>query len=610
MLITKNIIVKNSKLYKNLGYISEDKYIDISIKDLSTGSNMKIIAQCDYCYLEKEVSYKEYNRNISSNGKYSCSYKCGALKAKDNNLLKYGVESTNSLEEIKIKQKKTILEKYGVEHISKDENTKISKSEKMKSYDMSSKFKNYWNTITDEEKKNFNTKRINTNIKKYGEENISRIEEVKNKKEETFNKKWGGYTLQSTILREKVKKTILERYGVEDILQSELVKSKIFKTNLEKYGNIIPSKSDLVKDKISKNNVMKKEQFRSKFTISNLPDYISYIGDRKYNFFCNDCNQIYIIDYDNYYKRSKSKNPCCTICYPILENKSIKEKELLNFIKLIYIGEIIDNYRDGLEIDIYLPGLNIGFEFNGLYWHSEEYKENGYHLDKLNHFKEKGIRIIHIWEDDWDNNKLILKSQIKNLLGLTENKIFARKCEVKEIIDNSHIDFLSKNHIQGFIRSNIKLGLYVNNELVSLMTFDQFEGRKKMEEGGWNLSRFCNKINCNVIGGASKLLNFFIKTYNPSRIISYADKSWSQGELYYRLGFFKVNESKPNYQYIIDGKRNNKQKFTKQKLLKSGYDKSLTESQIMKNIGYRIYDCGQIKFQFNIQYIVGELNSQ
>jgi hypothetical protein len=602
MLITKNIIVKNSKLYKSLGYISEDKYIDISIKDLSTGSNIKIIAQCDYCYLEKEISYKEYNRNISSNGKYSCSYKCGALKVKDNNLLKYGVESTNSLEEIKIKQKKTILEKYGVDHVSKDENIKIRKSEKMKSYDVSNKIKNYWNTITDEEKKDLNIKRINTNIERYGEENISRIEDVKNKKEETFNNKWGGYTLKSSILKEKVKKTILEKYGVDNILQSELVKSKIFKTNIERYGNIIPSKSDLVKEKISQNNIMKKEQFRSKFTISNLPDFISYIGDRKYNFLCNVCNQIYIIDYDNYYKRSKSKNTCCTICYPLLENKSIKEKELLNFIKSIYDGVVIDGYRDGLEIDIYLPELKIGFEFNGLYWHSEEYKDNNYHLDKMNHFKEKGIRIINIWEDDWDNNKLILKSQIKNLLGLTENKIFARKCQIRELTDNSHIDFLYKNHIQGFIRSNIKIGLYYNNELVSLMTFDVFEGRKKMEEGGWNLSRFCNKININVIGGASKLLNYFIKTYNPSRIISYADLSWSEGNLYYKLGFSKINESKPNYQYIIDGKRNNKQKFTKQKLLKMGYDTSLTESQIMINIGYRIYDCGQIKFQINIKY--------
>ena len=98
------------------------------------------------------------------------------------------------------------------------------------------------------------------------------------------------------------------------------------------------------------------------------------------------------------------------------------------------------------------------------------------------------------------------------------------------------------------------------------MTFDSFEGRKKMEEGGYNLSRFCNKININVVGGASKLLNYFIKTYNPSRIISYADKDWSIGQLYYTLGFTNVGGNGPDYKYIVDNKRVHKSRYKKSKL--------------------------------------------
>ena len=240
-----------------------------------------------------------------------------------------------------------------------------------------------------------------------------------------------------------------------------------------------------------------------------------------------------------------------------------------------------------------MPDLNLGFEFNGLYWHSDKYKENNYHLNKTKYFKEKGIRIIHIFEDDWYLKQDIICSQIKNLLGLTETKIFARKCHVKEIKSS---EFLDKNHIQGNVKSNIKLGLFYNDELVSLMTFDNFEGRKKMEEGGWNLSRFCNKINCNVIGGASKLLNYFIKTYKPLRIISYADRIWSEGNLYYQLGFKLVNETKPDYKYIIDGVKKHKSGFKKSKL-----NTLLTESQEMKNKGInKIYDCGKLKFEINI----------
>jgi hypothetical protein len=285
----------------------------------------------------------------------------------------------------------------------------------------------------------------------------------------------------------------------------------------------------------------------------------------------------------------------CTVCNPIGDSQSIKEKDLSKYIKSIYNGEIIQSHRDGMEIDIYLPELKLGFEFNGLYWHSEEWKDKNYHLKKTNYFKERGIRIIHIWEDDWDFKGNIVKSQIKNWLGLTEIKIFARNCEVK-VIDSSKISnsFLNENHIQGGDKSNLKLGLYFGNELVSIMTFNKLEGRKKMEDGGWNLSRFCNKLETNIIGGASKLLNHFIKEWKPKRIISYADLDWSKGDLYYKLGFKMVNTSKPDYKYIINNKRYNKQNFKKSNLKIT----SVSEGEYMRSIGVKkIWDCGKIKFQ-------------
>ena len=208
---------------------------------------------------------------------------------------------------------------------------------------------------------------------------------------------------------------------------------------------------------------------------------------------------------------------------------------------------------------------------------------------KTNYFKERGIRIIHIWEDDWIFKQNIVKSQISNLLKNNSNNIFARKCLVKLVSIKETRTFLDDNHIQGFVSSKIKLGLYYNNELVSIMTFDSFEGRKKMEEGGYNLSRFCNKLGYNVVGGASKLLAYFIKNYNPTRIVSYADKDWSIGNLYYTLGFKNVGENGPDYKYIVDNKRVHKSRYKKSRL-----STTLTESVIMN----RIYDCGKIKFEY------------
>lgn len=132
------------------------------------------------------------------------------------------------------------------------------------------------------------------------------------------------------------------------------------------------------------------------------------------------------------------------------------------------------------------------------------------------------------------------------------------------------------------------------------MTFDKFEGRKKMEDNGWNLSRFCNKLNTTVIGGASKLLSYFIKTYNPSRIVSYADKSWSNGSLYDALNFKKVSTSSPDYKYIVDNKRSHKSNFTKSKLKEMGWSFD-SEKNIMYNLkNYRIYDCGKYKYEWKI----------
>ena len=90
-------------------------------------------------------------------------------------------------------------------------------------------------------------------------------------------------------------------------------------------------------------------------------------------------------------------------------------------------------------------------------------------------------------------------------------KIFARKCLVEEVYVKESRKFLDDNHIQGFVNSSFKIGLYYQDELVSIMTFDSFEGRKKMEDGSYNLSRFCNKLGYNVVGVASKLLSYFIK---------------------------------------------------------------------------------------------------
>ena len=182
-------------------------------------------------------------------------------------------------------------------------------------------------------------------------------------------------------------------------------------------------------------------------------------------------------------------------------------------------------------------------------------------------------------------------------------KIYARKCEIKTPNNKDVREFLINNHIQGFVGSNIKLGLYFEDELVSLMTFGNL--RKSLgqvsSEGSYELLRFCNKLGYSIIGGASKLFKYFLNNYDVKEITSYSDSSRGVGNLYKLLNFEFIHESTPNYYYIINGVKKHRFNFRKDKLIREGGDPNKTEVQIMNEKGYfRIFDCGSKKWIFNM----------
>jgi len=326
------------------------------------------------------------------------------------------------------------------------------------------------------------------------------------------------------------------------------------------------------------------------------------------NIICKDCDKIFKISKTLFNHKLLENIKLCPFCNPpTISNNEIK---IFNFITNIYNDQIITNSKKiipPLELDIFLPELKLAFEYNGLYWHNELNKENNYHLNKTELCEEQEIQLIHIYEDDWIYKQDIVKSMILNKLEKTENKIFARKCEIKEISNNKLIkSFLDENHIQGFVGSKIKIGLFYNKELVSLITFGNRRvamGKKTTNDGEYELLRFCNKLNTNVVGGASRLFKYFIKNYKPTEITTYADRSFSQGKLYETLGFKFIEKTKPNYYYVIGRKKYHRFNFRKNILIKEGFDPNKTEHEIMlERKIYRIYNSGNLKyiFDFNI----------
>jgi len=570
---------------------------------------------CEYC--GKSLKFKE-NFSIGY-GKY-CSKKCTSRatrdKVKQTNLNKYGVEFPLQNEKILNKVKQTNLNKYGVESTLLNKNVKNKiKQTNIEKYGVENPFQS----------KLIRNKIKQTNLNKYGVENIFENEEVRKKINVKY---WNKTNDERKKIVQKAKQTNINKYGVSTVLLLEENRNKQKKIIKKKYGvefalqnpEIYKKSREKIRkkyevDNISQSLIIKKNK-KNKFLINWAKKLNISINNIKYDNgifiikqYCKNHNS-FKINYDDLYNRfNMGVINICTKCNPINKQSKIKEREIADFIDNDLNLKYDRNNRkilNGKEIDFYFPEYKLGIEFNGLYYHSNKFITKKYHLNKTEFAEKQNIQLLHIFEDEWIFKKDLIKSIIKSKLNIFDKKIYARKCEIREINDNQLVrEFLERNHLQGFVGSKYKIGLFHNDELISLMIFSRKRialGSKNNNNNEFELLRFCNKLNTQVIGGASKLLNYFVKIYKPKSILTFADRRYSNGKLYQRLGFKFIKKTKPNYWYFKKNKliRYHRFNFRKDILVKKGYDSNKTEKQIMTENGYYyIYDCGNKKYVLN-----------
>lgn len=272
-----------------------------------------------------------------------------------------------------------------------------------------------------------------------------------------------------------------------------------------------------------------------------------------------------------------------------------------------------------LELDFYLPDYKLAIECNPTATHnsSTPYKDieeirilsPSYHKHKTDLCESKGIFLFHIFGYEWGHKRNIVFSMLTNYLGKNDETIYARKCKIVEVNATDAELFLNNNHRQGSANSPIRLGLEFEGQLVSLMTFGKMRGTigtgKEDLVDCFELVRFCSLLNTSVVGGASKLFNYFIKEYNPKQIRSFSDRAHTSGKLYPFLGFIEIRKSDPGYVWVdtktdkayhrINAQKQNIKKF----LDDDSIDLDKTETEIMIEHGFvQVFDSGTITWEW------------
>lgn len=477
---------------------------------------------------------------------------------------------------------------------------------------------------------------------RYGVDNVSELEEVRSKISKANS---------SEEVAAKRKNTCLLRYGVDNVSKAPEIRLKLSEvmrtdeylkgreqTCIDRYGHTTPMRADKVKAKQRQTCIDRYGMAGHPHTVSDFAKmmtdsskvnrYIEFRDDpKKYieeNFECAPtarelANHLGVTDTPVY--DTLVANDCQDL---VVRTFSRMEDEVCNFLKSIKNDIKIERDNRTIikpqEIDIYLPEYKIGIECNPAATHNSsvtdpwgaEPKYYKYHQSKSISANDAGVFLFHIFGYEWQNKQEIVKSMLANLLHLNSESVGARKTYIEEISYQECKKFLDTNHRQGNTSAKIRLGLKLNitGELISVMTFNHVRNtigyKRDSSETDWELSRFCNKLNTSVVGGASKLFKYFIKSHPNCKIVSFSDVAHTKGNLYSMLGFKKVSISSPGYVWtdLYDNKYYNRvscQKRNLQKLL-NDYTldiENLTEKQIMEDHKFvRLYDSGVIRWEY------------
>jgi hypothetical protein len=527
---------------------------------------------------------------------------------------RYGVTNPSQIAEVKKKKAETLSKNYGVPNPSQ---SSVIQERKRK---------------TSQERYGMDCplaapevrRKIQATVQAhYGVSNIAQASSVKDKKQTTTQAHYGvDNPFQAAAVQAKAKDTCLKRYGKPFSGSVTAIREKMQASLLAHYGVRNPAQSAVVREKVKQSTLKTQEASLRRFYGN---DTYEKLHDPEF------WRQEYLVKKKTLEQIAEelgvNKASCGNYMFQVAPDIPVRisawvskqERELMEFLQANYAGSILSQKTLGqisrekglvsepnqinlrFSLDLYLPDLNLAIEHNGLYWHSTlEHPDPLYHLSKTEACESLGIRLIHIWEDDWNTHRSLMESKLLHIMGQNWSLpvCHARQCTVKVPTSTDKRVFYEQNHIKGDGQGQVTYGLQDSKGIWrAMVTF-----KSTATPGVYDLNRFATDITVRVPGAFSKLLKHFQRNHVYSEIYTFADRCWSDGKVYEQTGFIKTGITPPAFHGVENNfcTRISRRAYTHERLSRrfpATYDSSLTQLENMAAAGIPvIWDCGNYKF--------------
>ncbi|MBE7175889.1 MAG: hypothetical protein INR69_05770 [Mucilaginibacter polytrichastri] len=212
-----------------------------------------------------------------------------------------------------------------------------------------------------------------------------------------------------------------------------------------------------------------------------------------------------------------------------------------------------------------------------------------------------GLRIVHLWEDIFTAQTEQVMARLQSLLGNNQT-IHGRQCRVQRVDKTASAAFLSRFHLQFSAAARFHYGLFHREKLSAVATFSGGRIFDKNSPGrrSHELVRFASLPGITITGGFDKMIRAFADEIRPADIMTYADRDWSDGRGYEKLGFLRENETDPQAFYVHPGERIRYYPHRLPEKIMQRFEASGSAdiSAFLRAEGYfRIHNAGNIKFR-------------